>query len=110
MFTRRRKQVLRQISCASPSEPIFVPNIEATNDDEDDDVILSVVLEQRTKRSYLLVLDAKTFTELARAHLPVHIPLSFMENFIQVDCFGKNLLSLSRVLFFIAFDPFLVYK
>ena len=69
------------IPCTSPSEPIFVPKPDASDDEEDDGVVLSVVLEQRTKRSFLLILDAKTFKELARAYLPVHIPLSFHGNF-----------------------------
>ena len=67
--------------CTSPSEPIFVPRPDAKDDDEDDGVILTVVLEQHAKRSFLLIIDAKTFKELARAYLPVHIPLSFHGNF-----------------------------
>ena len=69
------------IPCTSLSEPVFVPRPDAPDEDEDDGVILSVFLEQRTKRSFLLVLDAKTFKELGRADLPVHIPLSFHGNF-----------------------------
>jgi beta,beta-carotene 9',10'-dioxygenase len=67
--------------CTSPSEPIFVPNTTAENPQEDDGVVLSVVLDQKAKRSFLLVLDGITFKELARAYLPVHIPLSFHGNF-----------------------------
>ena len=77
----KKELAVWEIPCTSPSEPIFVPRPDATNDQEDDGVILSVIFEQRTKRSFLLVLDAKTFKELARAHLPVHIPLSFHGNF-----------------------------
>ena len=69
------------IPCTSPSEPIFVPKPDASDDEEDGGVVLSVIFEQRTKRSFLLVLDAKTFKELARAYLPMHIPLSFHGNF-----------------------------
>ena len=67
--------------CTSPSEPIFIPRSNSDDDREDDGVVLSVILEQKTKRSFLLVLDGITFKELARAYLPVHIPLSFHGNF-----------------------------
>ncbi len=67
--------------CTSPSEPIFVPRPDAKDDQEDDGVVLSVILDQKAKQSFLLVLDGITFKELARAYLPVHIPLSFHGNF-----------------------------
>jgi carotenoid cleavage dioxygenase-like enzyme len=67
--------------CTSPSEPIFVPRPDAKDDQEDDGIILSVILDQKAKQSFLLVLDGITFKELARAYLPVHIPLSFHGNF-----------------------------
>lgn len=68
---------------SSPSEPIFVPRPDASvgDNNEDDGVVLSVVLEQKAKRSFLLILDGKTFKELGRAYLPIHIPLSFHGNF-----------------------------
>ncbi|UJR13606.1 hypothetical protein I4U23_000619 [Adineta vaga] len=65
----------------SPSEPIFVPRPDASDAEEDDGVVLSIILDQKGKRSFLLVLDGKTFKELARAYLPVHIPASFHGNF-----------------------------
>ncbi|CAF3885436.1 unnamed protein product [Rotaria sp. Silwood1] len=68
-------------ACKSPSEPIFVPRPDANHDQEDDGVVLSIVLDQQAKKSFLLVLDGITFKELARAHLPIHIPLSFHGNF-----------------------------
>ncbi|XP_047447574.1 beta-carotene 15, 15-dioxygenase 2, like [Mugil cephalus] len=56
-----------------PSEPVFVASPEAT--EEDDGVVLSVIITPREeKSSFLLVLDAKTFTELGRAEVPVNIP------------------------------------
>ncbi|CAF2880944.1 unnamed protein product [Rotaria sp. Silwood2] len=67
--------------CKSPSEPIFVPRPDANYDQEDDGVVLLVVLDQQAKQSFLLVLDGITFKELARAHLPIYIPLSFHSNF-----------------------------
>ena len=59
----------------SPGEPIFIPNPEGT--DEDDGVCLSVVLDGPKGTSYLLVLDAKTFTELGRASLESAVGFGF---------------------------------
>ncbi len=58
-----------------PGEPVFVPRPDG--DDEDDGVCLSVVLDGHRETSFLLVLDAATFTEVARAELPQHVPLGF---------------------------------
>ena len=55
-----------------PGEPIFVRRPGTRR--EDDGVLLSVVLEARRKASSLVVLDARTLTELARASVPHHIP------------------------------------
>jgi len=58
-----------------PGEPVFVrePGTEA----EDAGVVLSVVLDTNAGRSFLLVLDAGSFEELARADAPHHIPFGF---------------------------------
>ena len=50
-----------------PSEPLFVPSPDAK--DEDDGVVLSTVVGVLGKTSFLLVLDAKTFDEIARAEV-----------------------------------------
>lgn len=55
-----------------PGEPIFVPR--PGGEAEDDGVILSVVLDAEAGHSFLIVLDARTLTELARATVPHHIP------------------------------------
>ncbi|XP_042355419.1 beta,beta-carotene 9',10'-oxygenase-like isoform X1 [Plectropomus leopardus] len=63
-----------------PSEPVFVPSPDAT--DEDDGVILSVILTpSQDKGTFLLVLDAKTFEELARAYVPVNMAYGFHGTF-----------------------------
>lgn len=62
-----------------PGEPVFVPAPDATT--EDDGVLLSVVLDSRERRSWLLVLDAAGFTELARATVPHAIPFGFHGQF-----------------------------
>ncbi len=58
-----------------PGEPIFVRRPGAER--EDDGVLLTVVLEARRKASSLVVLDARTLSELARASVPHHIPFGF---------------------------------
>jgi carotenoid cleavage dioxygenase-like enzyme len=58
-----------------PGEPVFVAAPGARNEDEG--VILSVVLDGRKNTSFLLVLDATSYTELARAEVPQHIPFGF---------------------------------
>jgi beta,beta-carotene 9',10'-dioxygenase len=63
-----------------PGEPIFVrePGTEA----EDAGVVLSVVLDSDAGRSFLLVLDAASFEELARADAPHHIPFGFHGEYV----------------------------
>jgi carotenoid cleavage dioxygenase-like enzyme len=60
-----------EASCA-PGEPVFVPRPGGA--DEDDGVVLSVVFDNRSRASFLLVLDAPTFTEVARLAAPHGIP------------------------------------
>jgi carotenoid cleavage dioxygenase-like enzyme len=64
-----------------PGEPIFVrePGAEA----EDAGVVLSVVLDSAAGRSFLLVLDAGSFEELARAEAPHHIPFGFHGQYLR---------------------------
>jgi carotenoid cleavage dioxygenase-like enzyme len=65
-----------------PSEPIFVPRPGCQA--EDDGVLLSVVLDSRTQRLFLLVLDASDLTEVARTQAPQRIPLGFHGQHIAV--------------------------
>jgi beta,beta-carotene 9',10'-dioxygenase len=62
-----------------PGEPVFVSGPEAAN--EDDGVILSVVLDTKKAASFLLILDASSFRELARAEVSHHIPFGFHGNY-----------------------------
>jgi len=63
-----------------PSEPVFVPSPNAT--EEDDGVVMSVVITpNKDKGTFLLVLDAKSFEELGRAEVPVNIPYGFHGTF-----------------------------
>ena len=63
--------------------------------DEDDGVILSGVVGTRGRRSFLLVLDASNFNELARATIPSRIPPSLHGNFFpalsyKLDAFHSS--------------------
>jgi carotenoid cleavage dioxygenase-like enzyme len=64
-----------------PGEPVFVARPGA--DGEDDGVVLSVVLDAAAGRSFLLVLDAAGFDEVARAEAPHHIPFGFHGDFAR---------------------------
>ncbi|MFZ5967176.1 MAG: carotenoid oxygenase family protein [Bacillota bacterium] len=55
-----------------PGEPMFIPRPDGT--EEDDGVVLSVVLDTAKNKSYLLILDARSFEERARAEMPYPIP------------------------------------
>ena len=59
-----------------PSEPIFVSGSNRDNE-EDDGVLLSIIFDGEKISSFLIVLEARTLTELARVNLPQVIPLSF---------------------------------
>jgi beta,beta-carotene 9',10'-dioxygenase len=61
------------------NKPTFVPN--PTGKNEDEGVVLSVVFDSIRKKSFLLILDAKKFTELAKAELPCAIPLGLVGTF-----------------------------
>jgi carotenoid cleavage dioxygenase-like enzyme len=69
-------------------EPVFVPapDSEAGARGEVDGpngVVLSVVLDANREQSFLLVLDAATFTERARAWLPHVLPFDFHGQFYE---------------------------
>ncbi|XP_046357914.2 beta,beta-carotene 15,15'-dioxygenase-like [Haliotis rufescens] len=66
-----------------PGEPVFIARPEGT--EEDDGVILSPVFPMKPDlKAFLLVLDGKTFKELARAETPpgVKMPITFHGSFI----------------------------
>ena len=62
-----------------PSEPIFVKNPESEN--EDDGILMTNVFDSARQISLLLLLDAKSFVEIARINLPCHIPFTLHGNF-----------------------------
>ncbi len=64
-----------------PGEPVFV----AAPDDaaEDGGVLLSVVFDGEAGNSFMLVLDARDLSEVARAEAPHHIPFGFHGQFAR---------------------------
>ncbi|MFC4357652.1 carotenoid oxygenase family protein [Halobium salinum] len=82
-----------------PSEAVFVPAPDDAGDSddaasdaaaaddaapaEDDGVLLASVLDADAERTFLLVLDAATMTELARATVPTAMPLGFHGQFYR---------------------------
>ncbi|XP_061897364.1 beta,beta-carotene 15,15'-dioxygenase isoform X1 [Entelurus aequoreus] len=72
--TLTRTHVEWQLDKCYPSEPVFVASPGAV--DEDDGVILSSVISLDSNMSpFMLVLNAKTFQELARAAIPASVHL-----------------------------------
>ncbi len=72
-----------------PGEPVFVPAPDA--DAEDDGVLLSVLLEPGADRSTLVVLDAATLEERARAPLPHRLPYGFHGQFYGPQAPGRTM-------------------
>ncbi|WP_199336987.1 carotenoid oxygenase family protein [Oscillatoria sp. FACHB-1407] len=62
------RESIRRSPHGYPGEPVFVAAPNATSEDEG--VVLSVVLDTQTENSFLLVLDAQSWNELARVQLP----------------------------------------
>jgi beta,beta-carotene 9',10'-dioxygenase len=78
--TRERELATWHEPGCYPGEPVFVGR--PARDREDDGAILSVVFDSTTGRSFLLVLDAASFEERARADAPHHVPLGFHGQFM----------------------------
>ncbi len=76
----RRSTVWAEEGCF-PGEPVFVAAPEAGGEDEG--VLLSIVFDGRRGNSFLLVLDARSLDELARAEVPHHIPFGFHGQFAR---------------------------
>ncbi len=76
----RRSSVWSEEGCF-PGEPVFVAAPDAGPEDEG--VLLSIVLDGRRGNSFLLVLDASSLEELARAEVPHHIPFGFHGQFAR---------------------------
>ncbi|KAK9702065.1 hypothetical protein K7432_011422 [Basidiobolus ranarum] len=68
----------------TPSEPIFIPRPNPTS--EDDGILLSVILDGNNGTSFLLVLDAKELTEIARASFSQKhvVPIGFHGRYMNI--------------------------
>ncbi|OBT71104.1 hypothetical protein VF21_09515 [Pseudogymnoascus sp. 05NY08] len=65
----RRTTIWKPRTPHLPSEPVFVANPKGTC--EDDGVLLTMALEANRKQSVLVVIDAKSMKEIARAEMPL---------------------------------------
>jgi beta,beta-carotene 9',10'-dioxygenase len=72
-----------------PGEPVFVPTPGA--EAEGEGVLLSVVLDAARRRSFLLLLDAQSMAEIARAECPHQIPFGFHGNYFPSTAGGVAL-------------------
>ena len=74
-------------------EPVFAPRPDAAGSDaEDAGVIMALVSSPEPGvASYVVVLDAETLHEIARAVLPGHVPLGFHGNFYSDSSPGASL-------------------
>lgn len=75
-------QIWRSPDCY-PGEPVFVaaPAVQS----EDEGVVLSVVLDVQAETSFLLVLDSRSWTELARVELPYPLTFDFHGQYFDAD-------------------------
>jgi beta,beta-carotene 9',10'-dioxygenase len=63
------------------NEPLFIPRPQAKT--EDDGVVLSVINDLNKKTSFLMILDARSFKEIARVEAPHLIPFGFHGQFFR---------------------------
>lgn len=64
-----------------PGEAVFIPEPKAIA--EDDGIVLSAVLDSKAGNSFLLILDAGSFEEIARAEVPHHIPFGLHDQYFE---------------------------
>ena len=66
------------------AEPVFVPS-EGAND-EDEGYLLSLVYDQETDKSDLIILNAQEVSSgpLAKVHLPQRVPFGFHGDWINI--------------------------
>lgn len=66
-----------------PSEAIFIERPNAT--EEDDGIVMTTVIDTIREQSFLLILDANSFEEVARAEIPkgIHYPMTFHGEYVD---------------------------
>ena len=72
-----------RVHAHSPGEAIFLADPEGG--EEDDGILLSVVLDGTRGKSYLLVMDAKSFFEIGRAEMETVVSFGFHGAHIKND-------------------------
>jgi carlactone synthase / all-trans-10'-apo-beta-carotenal 13,14-cleaving dioxygenase len=69
---------------AAPGEPVFVPRPGAGAEDEDDGAVLTFVAAAEGG-SFVVVLDAKEWKEVARVQLPAGVPYRFHGGWLPAE-------------------------
>ena len=64
------------------TEPVFVPNPNGVA--EDDGVLLVISLDGPRKKSFLQVIDAKTFKTISYAYFPTTVPFTLHGHFYDI--------------------------
>ena len=64
-----------------PSEPIFIARPGSTT--EDDGTILSLILDGKTEKNYIALMDPKTLNIVNKAYLPINVPFTIHGQFYQ---------------------------
>ena len=78
--TKEAKTWVRDHDMQIAAEPVFVPKPDAI--DEDDGVVLAPVVNfKESEQPFVVVLDARTFTEIARCKIQQRLPLGFHAQF-----------------------------
>ena len=81
--TKTKHSILWSLDGCIADEPVFVARPGAIT--EDDGVLLACVLDTNARKSFLLILDAKKYTEIARVELPHHIPYGLHGDYLRSE-------------------------
>jgi beta-carotene 15,15'-monooxygenase len=80
----KEAQIWEESSSCLAGSPIFIPNPLGDTHDEDNGVLISAITStNENKPSFLLILDAKTFKEMARIEFDSQIPCHMHAHFIN---------------------------
>ncbi|HLX55164.1 MAG TPA: carotenoid oxygenase family protein [Aquella sp.] len=77
-LAKNETKIWQQDQCL-PGEPVFIA--DPTVQTEDTGVVISMVADLKNKLSFLLILDAKSFSEIARILLPHLLPMGLHGTF-----------------------------
>jgi len=77
--TLKNEKALWQAPGLQPGEPVFIAKPGSA--EEDNGVVMTIVLDANHQKAFLLILDAKSFKEIARLYTPHAIPLGLHVQF-----------------------------